>query len=443
MLSEGFITSILAQPKSANTAVAKDLGIHLHELSPSPALKFSYKKSSTRANGLAASSSHIFAAQADKAVVHVYSRDKGNQEALISFPERIHTLTLLGDGVLALGTAGGRVILWEVCTGRQVSTPAAHLQPISCLAGTQSHLITGSEDSNIHVWSVPHLLAMAPTETVESLRTLSNHRAAITNLAMGHSASAANICVSASRDNTVVVWDYLSGDLLRTFLLPSTPLSLALDPCDRALYAGFQDGSLQVLEFLPGDSTRNSLYDRSLQSTPVQVTLPPWASQVDSGPALCLGLSYDGTCLLSGHASGKVVQWDIPRRAFTAELADLNAPVTNLLMMPVFPGKKMTRASTVVKPKLGESSYTFTAQLIGSLHSASDYAAQSRGVLSDMLERAIHSFSARPLNTPSPSGDEQLRSENEELWNIVAEQRALQKKMWSKYTTLKSERAQS
>jgi pre-rRNA-processing protein IPI3 len=65
-------------------------------------------------NALAVSSSHIFTAQAEKAVIHVYSRERGNQEALISFPERIHSLTMAGDGVLVLGTAEGRVILWEV-----------------------------------------------------------------------------------------------------------------------------------------------------------------------------------------------------------------------------------------------------------------------------------------------------------------------------------------
>jgi len=131
MLTESFITSILAQPKTANTAIAKDIGIYFHELHPIPVVKSSLKKSSTRVNGLAATSTHIFAAQADKAVVHVYSREKGSQEALISFPERIHSLTLLEDGVLVLGTAEGRAILWEICTGRQVSTPTAHLQPPS------------------------------------------------------------------------------------------------------------------------------------------------------------------------------------------------------------------------------------------------------------------------------------------------------------------------
>ncbi|KAH9212827.1 WD repeat protein-like protein [Leptodontidium sp. 2 PMI_412] len=435
MLTEGFITSILAQPKTANTAIAKDIGIYFHELHPIPVVKSSLKKSSTRVNGLAANSTHIFAAQADKAVVHVYSREKGNQEALISFPERIHSLTLLGEGILVLGTAEGRAILWEVCTGRQVSTPTAHLQPISCLVGTQSHMITGSEDSNIHVWSVPRLLSMTATENSEPLRTLSNHRAAITNLTMGHSASGTDICVSASKDNTVVVWDYHSGDLLRTFLLPSTPLCLALDPCDRAVYIGFEDGSVQLVEFSARDSNQNQLYDKSLQSTPVQVTLPPWTSQAEAGPALCLGLSYDGTCLLSGHMSGKIIQWDTPRRVFTSELADLNAPVTNLLMSSPFPARKLTKPLTVVKPKLGESSYIFTGRLLGSIGTPSR-AIDANGFPADLLEKAIASFSTTSLT--SSSGDEQLQKENEELWKIVNEQRAFQKKTWSKYTTLKS-----
>ncbi|KAH7382096.1 WD repeat protein-like protein [Cadophora sp. MPI-SDFR-AT-0126] len=437
MLTEGFITSILAQLKTANTAIAKDIGIYFHELHPIPVVKTSLKKSSTRVNGLAANSTHIFAAQADKAVVHVYSREKGNQEALISFPERIHSLTLLGDGVLVLGTAEGRAILWEVCTGRQVSTPTAHLQPISCLAGTRSHLITGSEDSNIHVWSLPHLLSMSATEAPEPLRTLSNHRAAITNLIVGHSASGTNLCVSASKDNTVVVWDYHSGDLLRTFLLPSTPLCLALDPCDRAVYIGFEDGSVQLVEFSSRDSKLNQLYDKSLQSTPVQVTLPPWIAPGEASPVLCLGLSYDGTTLLSGHTSGKIMQWDAPRRVSTNEIADLNAPVTNLLMSSPFPVGKMSKSLTVVKPKLGEGSYIFTSKLQSSIGTPSR-AMIADGFPSELLEKAIASFSTTSLTTSSSSGDEELRKENEELWKIVNDQRALQKKTWNKYTTLKT-----
>ena len=116
MLSENFVTSIRAQPKSANTAIAKDVGIYVNSLHPTHAVQSSFKKSSTLPNCTAVSSTHILAAQAEKAVIHVYSRERGNQESLISFPERIHCITLVHDELLALGTAEGRVILWEVCS---------------------------------------------------------------------------------------------------------------------------------------------------------------------------------------------------------------------------------------------------------------------------------------------------------------------------------------
>jgi len=114
MLSEIFITSIRAERRSANTAIAKDVGIYVHTLHPSYSIKSTFKKSSTQPNCTAVSTTHIFAAQVEKAVIHVYSRGQGNQEALISFPERIHCLTLVNDGLLVLGTAEGRIILWEV-----------------------------------------------------------------------------------------------------------------------------------------------------------------------------------------------------------------------------------------------------------------------------------------------------------------------------------------
>lgn len=114
MLSEIFVTSTRAEQISANTAIAKDAGIYVHTLHPTHSIKSTFKKSSTKRNCTAVSTTHIFAAQADKAVIHVYSRARGNQEALISFPERVHCLTLVNDGLLVLGTAEGRIILWEV-----------------------------------------------------------------------------------------------------------------------------------------------------------------------------------------------------------------------------------------------------------------------------------------------------------------------------------------
>lgn len=274
-------------------------------------------------------------------------------------------------------------------------------------------------------------MSFTPSETHEPLRSLSNHRAAITSVSVGHSASTTNICVSASKDNTIIVWNYLSGDLLRTFLLPATPLCLALDPCDRGVYIGFEDGSIQVVEFLQQDSALNSLYDTKLQRTPVQVTLPPWNTPTEAGSALCLGLNYDGTALLSGHASGKIAQWDTGRRAYSAEITDLNAPVTNLVMLSPFPEKRMTKASTVVKPKLGEGNYNFTSQFTGTIgDNHLNHILNTPGFPPEVLEDAISRFNA-PVATSS-SEDEKLRKENEDLWKVVKEQQSFMAKMQSK-----------
>lgn len=117
MLSECFVASTLASAKTPSSATLRDVGICVHEFQPAPALRSTFKKSSTARNCLAVSPSHVFAAQSEKAIVHVYSREKGNQEATVPFPERIRSLAVAGGkngDILVLGTEGGRLILWEV-----------------------------------------------------------------------------------------------------------------------------------------------------------------------------------------------------------------------------------------------------------------------------------------------------------------------------------------
>ena len=119
MLTESFIASTLNPSKQAHSSHSKDLGIYVHDFQPAPSLKSSLKRSSTHPNCLVVSASHIFAAQSEKAVVHVYNRESGSQEAIVPFPERIKSLALAGGaeqdvGVLLLGTEAGGLILWEV-----------------------------------------------------------------------------------------------------------------------------------------------------------------------------------------------------------------------------------------------------------------------------------------------------------------------------------------
>ncbi|KAJ5288773.1 hypothetical protein N7478_001803 [Penicillium angulare] len=402
MLSESFIAATLSSAKTP-TATLRDVGICVQEFQPSSQLRSTFKKSSTTPNCLAVSPSHIFCAQAEKAVVHVYSREKGNQEALIPFPERIRSIAVAGakyGDVLVLGTEGGRLILWETCTGRQVATTASHLQPVTSLVvdPTSNFILSGSADASVHVWSLPGILSFSnPTQANNRqppnspIRTFSNHRAAITSLAVGHSNGRNNIVVSTAKDNTAIVWDYHTARALRTYLLPFSATCIALDPVDRAGYVGYEDGSVQSIDFYRSNSTQNSLHDSSIQSTPAQVStedrwLPPSA---ESGAVRAISLSYDGATLLSAHDNGKVLSWNIARRKFTASVADYTHPVTNLAVLPPTglptSSQDLNRTShTIVKPRhdgaLSDpahapgavpAAYTFNTHVIAPSHSRS------------------------------------------------------------------------
>ncbi|GAQ44676.1 pre-rRNA-processing protein ipi3 [Aspergillus tubingensis] len=477
MLSECFIASTLASSKAPASATLRDVGVCVHEFQPTLNLRSTFKKSSTAANCLAVSPSHVFAAQSEKAIVHVYSREKGNQEATVPFPERIRSIAVAGGkngDVLVLGTEGGRLILWETCTGRQVATTASHLRPVTSLVvdPNSNFILSGSSDASIHVWSLVDLLSFTKPPSGRDrqppnspIRTFSNHRAAITAIAVGHSAGRYNIAVSAADDSTAIAWDYHTGRLLRTFLLPSNAKSLALDPADRAFYVGYEDGSIQSIDFYKNQSIQNPLHDPSLQSTPSQ---PPaedrWAPpSADCGAAHALTLCYDGMTLLSGHQNGKVLSWTVGRKKYASTVADYTHPVTNLFMLPPnglpHPSLDLKRvAHTIVKPRydssLSETSqaagavpadYTFSTHLLPSISSKPDSAkpdqfteAFSHAYFPEsMLEEGLAELAAfsQPTSNGAPVSsiahgisDEDLAAKDSQISQLEAELATLKKK---------------
>ncbi|KAL2019595.1 hypothetical protein VTK56DRAFT_9492 [Thermocarpiscus australiensis] len=437
MLSEEFVSTVCGPPLSSNTAIAKDVGIYCHTLSPTYSVKSTFKKSSVPVNCLGVSEAHIFAAQHEKAYVHVYSRLRGNQEAFVAFPERIRCLTLAGD-VLVVGTTEGRLMLWETCTGRLVSTPARHVQAVSCVAATPYHVLTGSDDSDIHVWSLPQLLELDSAAEHEPQRSLSNHRAAITALSTNPSVSRdTNFCVSASKDKSCIIWNYQTGDALRTLLFPSFPLCLSLDPASRAICVSCEDGSLYLTELF---AEKPLLGPQSEDATTVvQVSAPFGATQPDVGPASCVSLSYDGTMLLTGHPRGQIMRWDVAENKSPVELANLNAAVTNIAFISPFSTDKPTRTVTIVKPSQAERAYTFTGQFDGysAPETRFDSLLNATGFPQEAMENAIASF-YQPA--AASAGDQELQRQNDELWEAINELRALQKHTLQRYVEAKSSR---
>ncbi|KAL6251140.1 Pre-rRNA-processing protein ipi3 [Rhinocladiella similis] len=371
MLTESFIAATL----TANQAVAhasaalKDVGIFLHEFQPHSGFRHGYKKSSSRPGGLAISSSHIFAAQADKAVVNVYSRERGNQEATVPFPERIHSLAYAhGAEILVLGTEGGKLILWEVATGRLTTSSASHLQAISsiCITPNNEYILSGSADTTIHIWSLLKLVSfLQPSSAFGSeepshlpVQTFSAHRATVNTIACGHSKINTNFAVSASSDRTCYVWHADSCQVIRTLLLPSSAISVTIDPADRAIYFGCDDGQIQSFDIYQRKDQVQASRSNSSDFPPIQLQpKDSWvAPSSDIGAANCLTLSYDGTSLLSGHRNGAIIRWDCGKHRIMNEVSNLGQPVTSIQMLEPegFFRRKTTSytVTNVVKPNL-------------------------------------------------------------------------------------------
>ncbi|KAF5649213.1 WD-repeat protein [Fusarium sp. NRRL 25303] len=417
MLTQEFVSTICGPPLAANTAISKDVGIYSHSLTPSHTIKASFKKSSTPVNGLAVSESHIFAAQDQKAHVHVYSRIRGNQEALVPFPERIRSLALAGQ-VLVVGSTEGRLFLWETCTGRLVSTPPCHVQAVSCLAVTPYHILSGSDDSNINVWSISWLLELDAQSEQEPDLTLSNHRGAITSLAVGPGTNPeTSICVSASKDKTCIIWNYQTGQLLRTLLFPSFPLCARLDPSARALFVSSEAGAVYLVELFGGDKPLLGSRSTELPSIVVQINTPLAVSDPEVGQPSCLALTYDGTSILSGHTKGKILRWSLAENGHSTDVANLNASVTNLCFIPPLSTEQPTKAISIVKPNQSLKRYNFTAQLTTDLgeHTKLNQLLETSGIPSETLEAAISSVT----NPPETQQDDELARQDAQFRAII------------------------
>jgi len=233
-------------------------------------------------------------------------------------------------------------------------------------------------------------------------------------LALGHSGSFCNIAISASKDGTCNVWDYQSNNLLRAVLLPAIPLCIALDPADRAFYVGYEDGSVQMVDFYSesfDSGNIRSINDKSQSAAPIQPQprtrwYPPQGNPVEA--TLSIIVSYDGTKLITGHESGKIATWDIPRSRFATLLTSPShpGPVTNLVPLPVTGFPEMETPSvtqhTVLKPRQGEfdtrmsgdgripANYSIAGQFSSTLPFSTFSATEQHEVLSSTdFERAL------------------------------------------------------
>lgn len=288
------------------------------------------------------------------------------------------------------------------------------------------------------MWTLPQLLDLDASADHEPAQTLSNHRAAVTSLVVSKSTNPeTSICVSASKDKTCIIWNYQTGEALRTLLFQSAPLCVCLDPCARAVFVSSEDGSVFAVEMF-GDRALLGPRSEGLSSSAVQVTNPLGIAEPSDGPASCITPSFDGTTLITGHTKGKILQWSLASDGHPTKLADLNASVTNIVYSPLLAEKKATSIQTAVKPTRAERQYTFTAQLETSFASETRFGRllNATGFPTNALEAAALSMQQPTTSAGAAQGGAES---NDELWKVINEQRELQQLTYQKYVEAKSQ----
>ncbi|KAF8537620.1 WD40-repeat-containing domain protein [Trichophaea hybrida] len=338
--------------------------VSLYNLHTASAIS-SLKRSHTTARGLASTTTHIFAQQSDKAVINVYSTRTFSLETTVPFPEPFTVISCSSCGsYLAGGTAGGRVYLWELASARFVATPALHLQKITTLCFNKSgrHLAVGSEDTNVTVWSLALLLdTRGPTRLPE--RVLDRHIHAITSVAIGGASSGgpSELLVTAGRDRNVITWELHTGQHLRTYMMGGVPLCLALDPAERAVYAGFEEGGIQSVEFHSTQKgSGNEMYDEEFRDMPVTVSSEVWGGDdtAEGRAVLSLAVSYEGNMVVSGNERGEVGVWDVATGGLFKNLCQMKAPLTSLqILSPVGFANSVSTKTGVTIPVLPKPRY--------------------------------------------------------------------------------------
>jgi pre-rRNA-processing protein IPI3 len=335
MLTETLLLGTARAPTDSTDAPS----IALYNVHTSTPLS-TQKRSHTASRGLAATKTHVFAQQSDKSVINVYTLPSLVLESTIPFPEPFTILSASPcGGFLAAGTEGGRTYVWELASGRLVATPASHLQKITALAWARTpHLVIGSEDTNVSVWSLPALLdTRGGTRTAE--RVLDRHIHAITAVAVGGASSGgpSELLLTAGRDRSVIAWELHTGQHLRTFLMAGIPLCLAIDPAERAAYVGLEEGGVVAVDFHSlGRGSERGLGAEVGRDVPVTVDGEVWGAEdtAEGREVLSIAVSYEGGCVVAGNKRGEVGVWDVATGCLFKNLCQVKGTHPFIILRP-------------------------------------------------------------------------------------------------------------
>ncbi|KIJ55698.1 hypothetical protein M422DRAFT_200031 [Sphaerobolus stellatus SS14] len=265
----------------------------------------------------------ILAAQSSKALLNVYSFQKDQLMSKIILPEKLSCIALDSRGAYcAAGTTNGRLYLWEIASGILFSAFEAHYRIISALQFTQdgAAIISVSDDSTVSVWSMSRLLDEDSQNEIPSpYCSFTEHTLPVTDIVCGAGKFPSCRVFTSSADSTVKIWDLSTRIILTSIVFPKPISNLVVDPTERFVMAGSEDGSIyQCNLFRKRPDATNSRTMEALGGGGMSDVIRLVDDEATNQRLISVGqnissltLSLNASLLLVGTSSGQIQIYDV------------------------------------------------------------------------------------------------------------------------------------
>merc|ERR1711981_1245398 len=168
----------------------------------------------------------------------------------------IQEICLTGDGRFCFSASwDGTVRLWNVATGKTVNKMIGHTKSVLSVALSADYrqILTGGRDNQIKIWNTK----------AECKHTVDKnaHTDAVSCVRFHHQQKPA-ICVTASWDKTIKVWDNTYMKLMHTFCGHKAQIN-SIDMVNNSSYlaSGSHDGQIMVWDLIQGKWLTSHDYD--------------------------------------------------------------------------------------------------------------------------------------------------------------------------------------
>jgi WD40 repeat protein len=174
---------------------------------------------------------------------------RSERNRLEGHQDHVYSVSFSPDGkILASGSRDNTIKLWNIATGKEISTLYGHQKPVDSVSFSPNGktLASGSADTTIKLWNL---------ETGKEIHTLHGHQSSVLSVSFSPDGK---ILASGSFDDTIKLWNLETGEEIHTLHEHKNPVySVSFSPDGKTLASGSADTTIKLWNLETGKEIRS------------------------------------------------------------------------------------------------------------------------------------------------------------------------------------------